>query len=478
MQLAVRIDPDLPTWQRGDPGRLRQILTNLRLGLTICKRLAELLGGSITLCSAPGEGTRFQVQLPLRTTLTSDAHRSLPRLDARAVFVDPTPLTRAITAEQLQTMLSDLRNAGPEEVAEVATAMHADLAIIAYENSPPLQAGLCALRQHCPRLRLLALVDRRPDLDGAHLRAQGFHGFVRRSCQSLELVQALQDIMQPDDGQDHPADRHLRVRTPRPEPVHLAAICRDRDLLVVEDNATNQRIAQALLERHGARVTCVADSRSALTWLAERRPDAVLMDVQMPDLDGYETTRLLRQQEQASETRRVPVIALTANAMQGDRERCLAAGMDGYITKPLRTDALAQALRQCLPERPTVPGPDSPARVDPIRQQLLALGPDILAEVVQEFRQDRQRLRDALCTSLDEQDFSRAADHAHTLKGSAANLSLAELATVAKDIEQHCRGKCTTDLLAARQELDHSIATSDSALDGLLREASEWAQKS
>jgi two-component system, sensor histidine kinase and response regulator len=131
-------------------------------------------------------------------------------------------------------------------------------------------------------------------------------------------------------------------------------------ILVAEDNVVNQRLVSRLLEKHGHHVTVVSNGRDSLAGLAQQVYDLVLMDVQMPELDGLEATAAIRAQEERT-GRHLPILALTAHAMQGDVERCLAACMDGYLTKPFQADKLEAALARLLPEVLTTGATDAPS---------------------------------------------------------------------------------------------------------------------
>jgi CheY-like chemotaxis protein/HPt (histidine-containing phosphotransfer) domain-containing protein len=226
-------------------------------------------------------------------------------------------------------------------------------------------------------------------------------------------------------------------------------------LLLVEDNSMNQLVATKLLTKLGYEVAVAGNGIEALQAMSDAEYDAVLMDCQMPEMDGYAATREIRRRE--GETRRTPVIAMTAAAMQGDREACLAAGMDDYLTKPIRPDSLAEMLnRWVTPNEPpttiqseAITSGDDAALLDPERLAMLRDLDDgdgaLLAAIANEFSAEalRQvgRLREALAEG-DPQAVERAA---HSIKGSSANLGATRLAEITGHLEALGRGRALGD---------------------------------
>ena len=234
----------------------------------------------------------------------------------------------------------------------------------------------------------------------------------------------------------------LSAKPPAPPPT------RSLSILLVEDNLINQRLAVMLLERKGHRMRVAGNGEEAITALAEETFDLVLMDIQMPVMGGFEATRLIREQEAQNGGHQI-IIAMTANAMQGDRERCLAAGMDGYVSKPIRPDDLFATIAACLPtavvadaaEAAAVPevavvARDEPGHFD--RAEVIErLGGDeeLYRAVAAMYVQDSPGYREALEASLAAADVGMLAREAHTVKGLLATFSCDAWAMLARDIE-------------------------------------------
>ena len=202
-------------------------------------------------------------------------------------------------------------------------------------------------------------------------------------------------------------------------------------VLLAEDNVVNQRLAASLLERRGHRVTIAANGREALAALDQQAFDIVLMDVQMPEMGGFEATAEIRQKEEAAGGH-IPIVAMTAHAMKGDRERCLAGGMDEYLTKPLDSRRLCELVESL------VAGTRAAADLVITEQVLARVGGDreLLAEISRLFVDDAprhlQRIRDA----LDAQDGDALRRAAHGLKGAAANFDAEAVVNVARGLEE------------------------------------------
>ena len=251
--------------------------------------------------------------------------------------------------------------------------------------------------------------------------------------------------------QVHPDARAPGARRAAP-PIQAPARALGR-ILVVEDTPVNQRVALAMLAKLGYRADAVGDGREAIAALAKVPYDAILMDVQMPEMDGISATTAIRADEGPAQ--HTPIIAMTANAMAGERERCLVAGMDDYISKPFHVHQLGRVVARWMPpvdddavepldedtataDRAEVPtAPDAPTVVDPAA--LAGFSPDFIAGIVTLFLQDTPRILTALRDQLATNDASGLKREAHTLKGIAGTLGAREVQELATRIERRGR---------------------------------------
>jgi CheY-like chemotaxis protein/HPt (histidine-containing phosphotransfer) domain-containing protein len=205
-------------------------------------------------------------------------------------------------------------------------------------------------------------------------------------------------------------------------------------ILLAEDNAVNQKVALRLLERLGHTADVASNGLEALEALERRPYDVVLMDVQMPELDGLEASRRINERWPAGERPRI--VAMTANALPEDREACIAAGMDDYVAKPIRPHELAEALRRVKPtgRKRDVQTPKLDATALESLRELG--GDDFVAEVIAMFRADAPDLVATLRRSLDVGDAEELRRAAHTLKSNGATLGAAEFSAVCRELEQ------------------------------------------
>ncbi|MBP1625910.1 MAG: putative Histidine kinase [Holophagaceae bacterium] len=304
------------------------------LGLAICKRIAELMDGSIGVDSTPGKGSTFWFTAHLALQETGmDPWK--PACPARFFLHGLPDATGGILQAQLQDWGFQARilEAGADQDLFAESPEPAFL-VFHLQNGvlPPWISELLATRRTTgPRLVLAhSLYEKDEVLAREELKGVAFLPLPLRRSQLRGLVDGTQpqtEALQP----------HPEVQPGQSE----AAI------LLVEDNLVNQRVALAILKKMGLKADVAVNGREALDAARHKAYDVILMDCQMPEMDGFQATRLIRDTE--GEGRRVPILAMTANAMHGDKERCVEAGMDDYIAKPVTLDSLMVLLRRWLP---------------------------------------------------------------------------------------------------------------------------------
>ena len=343
------------------------------LGLAISKQLAELMDGSIGVASERGVGSTFWFTVRLRkpsraATSARRARPPRPPLCARRVLiVDDNATNRALLERQLTSwgVRSVSVEDGPRALALLRAAGEPPFDLAILDMQMPGMDGLELARgikahpvTRTVPLILLTSMGLRGLAEDA--RRAGIAACLSKPVRQSHLYDCLATVMTPcDDGPTGAAG--LVNASPPGQVPHRAAAARHpaggaasyARVLVAEDNVVNQKVTCRMLERLGYRVDVVGDGAEALEALTRIAYDAVLMDCQMPEMDGFEATAAIRAREHGGVSawpeRRTPIIALTANALQGERERCLAAGMDDYISKPVKMDELAAVLRRWAP---------------------------------------------------------------------------------------------------------------------------------
>jgi two-component system sensor histidine kinase/response regulator len=336
------------------------------LGLAISKRLVELMGGAIEVSSVEGQGSRFWFTVPLQRVAESVEAVAPDGQDGRRILVvDSSRSTRAIVQSYLETW--NLRGENVATAAEGLAALRdaaasgAPYALVlldaALPDMSPVAFGRRLLEEPAlahTRFVLMRSLDTH-DLDDA-TQLRGFGGTITKPIRQSQLCDAIMGALEPARATREPRQELRADPAPPSAPEAEASTEHETMILVAEDNLVNQKLTLLQLAKLGYRARAVANGREALVALGTEPYHLVLMDCQMPEMDGYQATAMIRNAE-ANGSRRVPILALTANAMPTDRAACLAAGMDDYLTKPLKLDELRARLAHWLSAHDAVPTP-------------------------------------------------------------------------------------------------------------------------
>ena len=523
LELISDLEPGLPCWLRGDPGRLRQVLGNLLsnavkftdggevvlriaassssereavlrfevtdtgvgiepgerervfqafrqgdasttrryggtgLGLAICRQLVELMGGEIGVQSRFGQGSTFWFVLPFERVAESEAGaRPLwSRLRGlRVLVVDDNATNRDILCEQMSAegICADSAASGAQALAMLQSMARRDpYRVAVLDMHMPQMDGLELARRiredaALARTELLMLSSAGQDIRAATLRKLGIRRWLAKPVRQKELLASLDALLERGAGLAVAPNATLRG----------ACATRNACILLVEDNEVNQTVGKEMLEILGYRCEVAPHGRAAIEALRGGRYALVLMDCQMPEMDGFEATRAIRDLEARGERfaagrARLPIVALTAHAMVGDRERCIDAGMDGYVIKPFAQAELDLEIQRHLVAGASADQAAAGAGVAPPAKSgetldasaldaLRALDKDgtrgVVRRVFDIYLKNTPVLIAEIQAGAAASDLDRLGRAAHSLKSSSRSVGAANLADICRELER------------------------------------------
>ena len=535
LELAVFISEDACLFLRGDPNRLRQVLTNLianatkfttegeivvrvatpglennqvmlevsvqdtgigiqpevrrrifkpfsqadgsttrkyggtGLGLAISSELISGMGGVLDCESEPGNGATFFFKVPLGRILETEREShpsdSAQLAGVRVLIIDDNQTNREILEHQTASwnMISTSVGSGLEGLTalRLARSNGHPFELIILDMQMPDMDGLEVARTikddaTLANVRIIMLTSMGLHGDSQAMNEIGIAIYLTKPVRKSDLHASLLALV--DQNQDSEEDENLKLAGQQKKSEKQRQL--KKSILVAEDNTTNQDVIVFMLRSFGCEVDVASNGRDAVARVTEKSYDLILMDCQMPLMDGYQATTVIRQMEGDGLVDKTPIIALTANALEGDKEKCLAAGMDDYVSKPFKLEKLGTILETWCHNTPLSQESEEteqPAKeilaeevsqspslieqsvLDALRELQMEGEPDILTRIVEGYYTSSGPLVASLRKACDEHDLDGLQNAAHSLKSSSANVGAMTLSELCKELETACR---------------------------------------
>jgi two-component system sensor histidine kinase/response regulator len=440
------------------------------LGLTISRRLVEMMGGKIWVESEMGVGSQFHFCVRFGTaknqsSRVSGSPAAAHLRGARVLIVDDNRTNRRILEGLLKhwEMNTTAVSSGGDALTEIAAAHSSGLPynLILTDMHMPKMDGFDLVetingQPHPSTATIMMLTSGGQRGDAARCSELGIAAYLLKPVRQSELREAIARVL---NVHEPSVAEPMITRESLVDALDPACTLQ---ILLAEDNPINQKLATRLLTKRGHRVTVTANGKEALAALAEGTYDLVLMDIQMPEMDGLEATLKLREQEKITGGHQ-PIVAMTALAMKGDRDRCIEAGMDGYLSKPIRQQELDEVLESFAGRKLThsAPAATPSAKETSVDTAELLERVDgdhaFLAELAEIFRQDYPRQLMAAREALSRQDSEAVAKASHALKGALANLAAGPASRIAQQLEANARTGDLTHAGPALQQLEEEL---------------------
>ena len=447
------------------------------LGLAISRRLVELMNGRIGVESIEGQGSNFWFTAVFDKGSPPDRGKMLPLADisgVRILAVEDNAVNRIVIAEQMKSW--GVRHAEAEGGLKAMEMLHAAHAggdpfrVVITDMQMPGMDGEALARaiKADPALKdtlLVMLTSSGMRGDSKRLASLGFAAYLTKPVRMFQLHDCIAAVLGGSSLDEKAREATIITRHRLRE-----ADRRNVRILLVEDNKVNKMVAEGILGKLGFSADTADNGQQAIDMLEAASYDIVFMDVQMPVMDGYQATRAIRGGKTKAANPKVPIIAMTAHAMKGDREKCLQGGMDDYISKPISPRKLAKALEKWLPQAPAklppttdmTPGKtaavgalpvfDYPGLMERIMDDM-----DLARRVIEAFMEGIPRMLDELREQIVRCDAELAGRQAHKIKGAAANTGFMAMSAIAADMQKAGEKGQMETIIALMPELESQL---------------------